>query len=319
MEKYRELSIIPQLNLDNEEQFNDMITLCNALGNNKRLMILKEINNPPYAFSVSYLTEKLKMPTSTLMHHLQILTEACLINYRYHNTSNGAIRIYTRNLRGANLQFYLPNEEKKNQPLKCEIQSLGVGNYANYEGESFSFATKTKLYDMLGDKCFSPYRFEAELIYSTSGIIEYYFDNMITKTNKVEKMVLFIEICSEAPYYDNNYKSEITFWINGKEIGTYISQGDYGDRRGKLNPKWWSDHNTQYGKIVTISIDDCVYIDGVLINNKIKIDDLNLEKENKISIKFGNKKTATYPGGFNIFGKNFGDYSQDIILKLYYK
>ena len=105
--------------------------------------------------------------------------------------------------------------------------------------------------------------------------------NIVTKKGTVEKLVLYIEICSEFPFYDMNHKSDITFWINDKEVTTYTCKGDYGDRRGKQNPDWWLDVNTQYGEMVTLSVDDKgVYINGTLVNDKITIWDLKLEKDN---------------------------------------
>ena len=37
-----------------------------------------------------------------------------------------------------------------------------------------------------------------------------------------------------------------------------------------------------------------------------------------ISIRIGNKDDAENKGGFNLFGRSFGDYAQDIILTLVY-
>lgn len=318
MDKYKGLSIIPKFNLNSEEDIENMVTLCNALGNKKRVLILKELQKPPFTSSVSELCKKFDLPTSTLMHHLEILEKAALVAFRYKNSSKGAIRLYGRSLRGADLRFYHIYQEETSHQL-CDIQSIKVGHYINYEGATFSFATETKLYDFLGSNCFNPNRFDAELIYTPNGIIEYYFDNKIAKQNKITKMVISLEICSEAPYFDNTYKSDITFWINHKELGTHTCDGDYGDRRGTLNPKWWLNINTQYGKLVTLSIDETgVFINGTLVNSKINIHHLKLDEDNKISFKLGNQKTATNPGGFNIFGKKFGDYRQDIILQLYY-
>ena len=129
-----------------------------------------------------------------------------------------------------------------------------------------------------------------------------------------------MELCSEAPYYDNDYLSEITFWVNKKEICTYLSEGDYGDRRGNVTPTWWSRKNTQYGKLVNILIDKTgVFINDKKVNDKINVDNLNLDKDNKITFTLGNKPTATYVGGFNLFGKCFGDHMQGIIMNVYYK
>ena len=55
MEKYKGLSIIPKLDLENESDIDNMAILCNALGNKKRLLILKELQKPPFTCSVSEL------------------------------------------------------------------------------------------------------------------------------------------------------------------------------------------------------------------------------------------------------------------------
>ena len=38
------------------------------------------------------------------------------------------------------------------------------------------------------------------------------------------------------------------------ELLTYTSPGDYGGKKGKLNPSWWSLSYTQYGDLVSLSI-----------------------------------------------------------------
>ena len=37
-----------------------------------------------------------------------------------------------------------------------------------------------------------------------------------------------------------------------------------------------------------------------------------------VTVRIGNKPDAQYIGGFNLFGKHFGDYSQDLILTIAY-
>ena len=114
--------------------------------------------------------------------------------------------------------------------------------------------------------------------------------------------------------------SDITFWINGKELTTYVSEGDYGDRRGFLNPSWWPDVNTQYGKLVNITVNEKgVFVNGNETPSRRRLKDLDLSEGNKIVLSFGNKDTAEHVGGFNVFGSGFGDYPQDICLNLKYE
>ncbi len=39
----------------------------------------------------------------------------------------------------------------------------------------------------------------------------------------------------------------------------------------------------------------------------------------RILLRIGNKPDAKYVGGLNLFGRQFGDYSQDIIMNLVYE
>lgn len=309
----------PRLYIENDDDIEQIEVLCNALGDKKRLIILKELQTPPFKIAITDLARKLNVPITTLVHHVEVLEKAGLININYKNDDKKNTRILGRKIRDIHLNLYRPVEPIEVKHL-CETQEMRVGNYINFEGGKLLFATNSQVYLQREDYYYHPQRFNAEIIYTTFGVIEYYFDNFVTKKGTVEKLVLYIEICSEFPFYDMNHKSDITFWINNKEVTTYTCKGDYGDRRGKQNPDWWLDVNTQYGEMVTLSVDDKgVYINGTLVNDKITIWDLKLEKDNKISLKLGNKKTAKNPGGFNIFGKGFGDHAQDIVLQLYYK
>ncbi|TGQ58592.1 transcriptional regulator, partial [Mesorhizobium sp. M1C.F.Ca.ET.212.01.1.1] len=44
--------------------------------------------------------------------------------------------------------------------------------------------------------------------------------------------------------------------------------------------------------------------------------DLELERHRSIRIRIGVKEDARHPGGINIFGSGFGNYSNDIVLRL---
>ncbi len=39
----------------------------------------------------------------------------------------------------------------------------------------------------------------------------------------------------------------------------------------------------------------------------------------RIRVRFGIKDNAKHVGGFNLFGKEFGDYKQDIVMGLSYE
>ena len=309
----------PHLSIENKEDFEQMLTICKALGDRKRLTVIKELQKEPFKIGLTELARKLDLPITTLVHHVEILEKAELINIIYKNDDKKNTRVISRKMKDIHMDLYHPVVQLASKQL-CETQEVRVGHYVSFEGDQLKFATNARVHVLSDGYFFSPHKFDAELLFSSYGIVEYYFDNSITRVGTIEKMMFHLEICSEFPFYDMNHKSDITFWINGVEIATHTCDGDYGDRRGKLNPEWWLDINTQYGKMVTVAIDETgVRINGVIVNDKINISHLKLNEGNKISFKLGNKKACKNPGGFNLFGKGFGDYPQDIVLQLYYK
>ena len=133
-------------------------------------------------------------------------------------------------------------------------------------------------------------------------------------------MKISLEICSEARHYREDWKSDITFSINNKELCTWQIPGDFGERRGLLNPPSWPSCNTQYGLLINLYVNkNGVYINEKKYSNSITIDDLNINKGKGILFKIDSKADAVYKGGWNVFGRHFGDYNQDIDLFVTYK
>ena len=60
---------------------------------------------------------------------------------------------------------------------------------------------------------------------------------------------------------------------------------------------------------------DGCYVNEVHVKD-VTVDQLGLNQKSFVTVRIGNKPDAKYIGGFNIFGKTFGDYEQDIVLSL---
>ena len=52
--------------------------------------------------------------------------------------------------------------------------------------------------------------------------------------------------------------------------------------------------------------------------SEVTVNRLSIMDRAFVSVKIGNKPGAKYEGGFNLFGKHYGDYNQDIVLTMEY-
>ena len=299
------------LNVSDSSNFPAIEAVCRALGSQKRLDILNQLHEKPC--TIVEIAKNNCCTNATAMFHLDLLEKAQLIRSQYIPSKKGRALVYFLSFEKVLFSRDVAVSQTKKRVFE---QSMPVGMYTDVTDIDFvSYAKSEYEGNALKSGLFDPNRLDAGIIWSFGGQITYTFSNFFDDADKTPEELRFsLELCSEISFYRNDWKSEITFWINGVEVATYLSPGDFGGTRGKLNPDWWGDNNTQYGLLVTLSVRK----DGTYLNDKlaspVTVDELKLNEGNKILFRLGNKKDATYYGGFNLFGKTFGNYEQDIIM-----
>ena len=55
-------------------------------------------------------------------------------------------------------------------------------------------------------------------------------------------------------------------------------------------------------------------MNNTLVSDKIRFADLNIYDGTSVKLDIGVKDDAKHKGGINLFGKNFGDYPQAIVM-----
>lgn len=301
------------LQLDDEEQ------LCNlgaVLNSPARLQILKLLYFNSY--NVGEIAQKLHIPNSSAALYVKSLEKANLISTKVVAGSRGSMKICSR--KNDNIVIQL-NKLDENTDKVADI-SMPVGCYTDCHIEPSCGIISEKGYIAPEDRpemFFLPQRVNAQLIWSKCGYVEYQFPFTISEYSRITGLSLSFEVCSETNNYNEDWPSDITVWIDGIECGTWRCPSDYGARRGRLNPEWWSSGCTQYGKLLILEISEngCTINDvpisaGPLINN------FDFSTQKPITIRIGNKTDAEYQGGFNIFGKKMGDFEQDIVFSIVY-
>lgn len=291
-----------------------IIAVGKALSSELRIQILKALEN--HSYNVNEIAELLNIPASSAAMHVRVLEEAGLIQTELKSAVRGSMKVCTR----AVDSLVIGLREKSGE--RVETISMPIGNFVDYRVEPTCGIVSWEGYIDVEDEpavFYNPRRTEAKLIWLGDGYLEYRFPNAALKKNELTELSLSAEVCSEDHDYNMDCPSDITLWINDIEVGTYRCPSDFGGRRGKLNPAWWPDKNTQYGMLKTWSIDN----EGTYLDKEKKtshtLGEFRLREGNYISIRIGIKDNAACKGGMNIFGDCFGDYSQDMVLRLKYK
>lgn len=161
-------------------------------------------------------------------------------------------------------------------------------------------------------------RFEADILWFTRGYVEYAIPNFIPYGQRMDELSLSFEICSEAPGVNDNWPSDIYFYINGVNVAMWTSPGDFGSRGGLLTPDWWFPSWNQYGLLKILQINKSgTFVDGVR-KSDVTIDSFHFTDTSTIKFRLAVPDFADNVGGLTLFGKTFGNYSQDINVRIAY-
>ncbi|SEC75369.1 transcriptional regulator [Paenibacillus sp. GP183] len=317
MDYYKIFGVIAilRLSINNPDE---LIRVTHALSTDLRIKMIQLLNSK--RMNVNEIAEALDIPVSTAASNVKVLEQAKLIETEFLPASRGAMKVCSRTYDDINIKLNSLIYERVDGKHCYEIE-MPIGSFTSCEVSPTCGMINDEKAIIPEDSpagFFHPNRFTAQLIWLRKGYLEYRYPLDLPSHVRIQSIQFSMEICSEAPNYDNNWPSDITLWINGVEIGTWTSPGDFGGRRGKLNPAWWLETGTQFGSLKTWSVDE---IRSTLDN--IELSDTNLLQLSLLSnsfvdLRIGVKEEARYKGGLNLFGKHFGDYEQDIVMKIYY-
>ncbi len=295
----------------------EALAVLKALANETRLLILSLLSHN--VMNVSELADALKMPHSTVNFNLNQLQAAGLVSVEYEPGTRGSQKLCSK--RYDEVVYKVPGAAVESNPHEVSV-TMPIGNYSHIEARpTCGLASETKIIGMLDNprSFFEPDHVYAQILwFGGAGYVEYTFPNNLPYGALPQILNLSMEICSEAPQYDPEWPSDITLWINGFEVGTFTSPGDFGGVRTRLTPRWWNIDQTTHGALKhwTVS-EEGAYIDGERLSN-LTIHDLGLQGSNQIKVRLGVKERARNCAGLNLFGRKFGNYEEDIVMRTSY-
>ncbi len=266
--------------------------------------------------NVNEIKDEMGLPQSTIATNIMFLEEAKLIETHSVKAAKGTQKICSALYDEFVIQFSEPTEVSD----AIEVE-MPIGLFIEYQvSPPCGMCSTEKIIGFLDTPAsfLEPERVKAGLLWFEKGHVVYQFpNNALYQQKPVRRLEVTAELSSETPGTNPQWRSDITMWINGVEIGTWISPGDFGDKRGTYTPEWWKLEGSQYGlnKVWSVTEAGCS-IDGVRVS-PVTVADLNLSQHHSVKVKLGIKENAEHVGGLNIFGRGFGNYDQDIVLRMY--
>lgn len=295
----------------------DGVLIFKALGSELRVQIIKLLLKNE-SMNMNELAGCLGITNGALTSHIKKLEESGIVRVAQEYSGHGNQKICSVNV--DKILIEIETEEQLENQNIYEV-NVPIGHYTDYDVyPTCGIANVNAVIGTVDDSRYfaHPDRMNAKILWFTKGYVEYLIPNLLPAQQKVDQLTISMEISSEAPGVNNDWPSDISFLLNDVEIGTWTSPGDFGDVRGIFTPDWWFPNWNQYGLLKMIVINQRgTFIDGLQISN-VNIEQLNLNYRSAIRLKMMVREDARNVGGLTIFGTGFGNYNQDIQVRIKY-
>lgn len=289
--------------------------LFDALSSPTRIKIIELLQGTNY-MNIDTLAKMLNISNGALTPHIKKLADCGLINVKLESIGHGTQKLCS--IAESKIVIDLIDKTLTGKYVQLEFN---VGQFSDcLINPTCGLCDKEKpLFEFDMPHYFKyPERFNAELMWYTDGYVTYSFPNPLKEDQLLSELHISFEISGEGPFIAKDYPTAIDFY-NGKSfLGRYDCPGEFAEHNGKLTPEWWT--YGQYGQLITLIIDK----NGTTINgleaSSYTIENLLNEGSIDELIKFtiSCQDRSKSKGGITIFGKNFGDYPQGIIMKAFY-
>ncbi len=266
--------------------------------------------------NMNELASKLKITNGALTNHIKKLEDCGIVSISNESAGHGNQKICS-----VYLDKILVDINAQEDFKNIYQTSLKVGHFTDYNiYPTCGIASGTALIGEVDDTRYfaHPGRYEADILWFTRGYVEYIIPNFIPCGQKIDQITISLEISSEAPGINDVWPSDISFKINGRKIATWTSPGDFGNVQGIFTPDWWYPNWNQYGLLKILVLNKKgTFIDGLQVSD-VSIDEFDFDYHSTIKLKLEVEDEAEHVGGLTIFGKSFGNYNQDIDVRINY-
>lgn len=291
------------------------LPIFKALGSDIRIEII-QILIENHGMNMNELASRLKITNGALTSHMKKLEECGIVSISNESAGHG-----NQKKCSVYLDKILIDLEGLEDTKNIYQTELKVGHFSDYSVyPTCGLSSATALIGEVDDTRYfaHPERYNADIIWFTKGFVEYNIPNFIPFHQKIDQITISVELGSEAPGINDIWPSDISFYLNDVKIGMWTSPGDFGDVLGIFTPDWWFPNWNQYGLLKLIVINKKgTFVDGLQISD-VTITQFDLTYKSTLKFKFAVDDDSSHVGGLTIFGKSFGNYNQDINIRINY-
>lgn len=297
-------------------QIERLCPVAKALSSQMRVRMIALLSTR--SMNVNELAEALSLPVSTAALNVRQLEEVGLISTEIQPGIRGAMKLCSRRVDSVSMRL-VPETQDGVNALTLRLPIGGYSSAEDIQPECGMVSEHAWIGEGNAPSTFyHPDRFRAQMLWFQSGVLEYRFSLGEVDPAQIAWIDFSMELSSNAPMYRDDFESDIFIAVNGCPLGTWTSPGDYGARRGRLNPSWWSDTSSQYGLLKTWRVDtQGCRLDGDPISG-VRLCDLGLSGQEYVSLCLGVRSDSAHVGGVNLFGEKFGDFAQGIVMRVGY-
>ncbi|WP_341281943.1 ArsR family transcriptional regulator [Paenibacillus sp. FSL H8-0537] len=293
----------------------ESLRVYEALASEVRLQIIDLLDERER--HIKELAAELYLSSAIVSTHVSKLQQAGIVTSKMKRVGGGTYKYCSLSAEYLQIRLSRPNDQKR----KNMETMLPVGHYTDVAAfPTCGIATAEKLIGQYDNPKYflDPERMNAGILWFARGYVEYKVPNHLFVDQRVQELEISLEIGSEAPQINENWPSDIRFFINGLYLGEWTSPGDFGRVRGRLSPDWWQGDVNQYGLLKVLRLNaNGTFIDGLQIS-ELTIHDLDWETP-FLTLRISAEESVPGRGGLTLYGKGFGNYNQDIRIRTYYE
>ncbi|MBO6290868.1 MAG: HTH domain-containing protein [Selenomonas sp.] len=293
----------------------ELASFGKAISSELRIQIVLYVAKHP-GIGLMELSQKFGVSRAAITQNIKILSAAGLIELGESGEKSSARKGCFLTEDG-----FLLNFRPQLLTQKIYATEIPIGQYSDFAiTPTCGIATPEELIGKVDDPAYfdDPRRSQAGILWFSTGFVEYRLPNYLQPGQELSELQLSFEVSSEAPGVAENWPSDLIFALNGEEIGSWTSPGDYGDVWGRYTPDWWDPNWNQYGLLKLLTINGAgTYMDGRMISPK-SIKALSLTNESELRFRIAAPAEAQNAGGCTLFGRGFGNYNQGLKFKIIY-